>query len=59
MTMTTINMVIAVLIHNGWWFNACAQIDPNRQPPFVHLNSTRYNLLKVEMKIRQVDCITQ
>ena len=44
---------------NGWWFNACERINPNRQPPFVYLNSTSYNLLKIEMKIRQVDCITQ
>ena len=44
---------------NGWRFNACERINPNWQPPFVYLNSTSYNLLKIEMKIRQVDCITQ
>ena len=48
-------------IRKGWWFgyNTCQYIIPNQQPPFVYLNSTSYNLLKVEMKIRQVDCITQ
>ena len=43
---------------NGWWFNACVYIEPNRQLLYVYLNSKSYNLLKVEMKIRQVDCIT-
>ena len=44
---------------NGWWFNNCNYINPSQQPPYVYLNSKGYNLLKVEMKIRQVDCITQ
>ena len=44
---------------NGWWFNRCDHVNLNEQPPFVYTNSTSHYLLKVEMKIRQVDCITQ
>jgi len=44
---------------NGWWFNDCHNINPNRQPPYVYLNSKNYYPLKVEMKIRQLDCISQ
>ena len=43
----------------GWWHNNCFHINPNRQPPRVHLNSKHYYPLSVEMKIRQHNCITQ
>ena len=43
----------------GWWYNSCSSINPNRQPPRVYLNSKTYNLLSVEMKIRQHNCIIQ
>ena len=42
---------------NGWWHNSCAHIHPNRQPPYVYLNSKRNDLLSIEMKIRQHNCI--
>ena len=42
---------------DGWWYNSCAHIHPNRQPPYVYLNSNNYDLLSIEMKIRQHDCI--
>ena len=46
--------------HNdGWWSNNCFHIDLNSQPPHVYLNSKGYNLLSVEMKMRQHDCISQ
>ena len=41
----------------GWWHNSCAHIYPNRQPPYVQLNSIGYDLLSIEMKIRQHNCI--
>ena len=44
---------------DGWWHNSCYHIDLNRQPPYVALNSKGYNLLSVEMKMRQHDCISQ
>ena len=44
---------------NGWWYNNCDLINPNYQPPYVHLNSKTYNPLSVEMKMRQHDCISQ
>ena len=43
----------------GWWHNNCYHINPNYQPPHVYLNSKWYNLLSVEMKMRQHDCISQ
>ena len=39
---------------NGWWFNACVNININQQPPDV-----AGNVLFSEMKIRPKDCITQ
>ena len=39
---------------SGWWYNACYNINVNRQPPYV-----RVNVLFSEMKIRPKDCITQ
>ena len=44
---------------NGWWFKSCDHINLNQQPPFVHLNSKDHHPLRVEMKIRQNDCIAQ
>ena len=48
---------------NGWWYNNCFHIGPNYQPRlhliYVYLNSKSYNLLSVEMKIRQHDYISQ
>ena len=43
----------------GWWHNNCNHINPNYQPPYVHLNSKTYHPLSVEMKMRQHDCISQ
>jgi len=45
--------------YGGWWHNSCAYIYPNRQPPHVILNSKGYDLLSMELKIRQHDCISQ
>ena len=45
--------------NGGWWYNSCYNINPNHQPPRVYLNSKGYNLLSVEMKMRQHDCISQ
>ena len=39
---------------SGWWYNACYNININRQPPYVGSN-----VLFVEIKIRPKDCITQ
>ena len=39
---------------NGWWFNACDNININQQPPYV-----KGSVLFSEMKIRLKDCITQ
>ena len=60
-TMIMIKMVItrAASHKSGWWFNNCQHINLNQQPPYVHLKSKNYNPLKVEMKIRQIDCIAQ
>ena len=44
---------------DGWWHNNCYHIDPNYQAPRVYLNFKWYNLLSVEMKMRQHDCISQ
>ena len=43
--------------HSGWWQNSCAHIYPNDKSPNVILNSKVYNLLSIEMKIRQHNCI--
>ena len=47
----------AVSHSGGRWYNSCVHIYPNNQPAYVHLNSNGYNLLSIEMKIRQHDCI--
>ena len=47
----------AAIHSEGWWYKSCAYIHPNYQPPFVTLKSKGYNLLSIEMKIRQHDCI--
>ena len=44
---------------SGWWHNSCYQINPNSQPPYVHLNYKDYNMLSMEMKIHPRDCIIQ
>ena len=44
-------------IHSGWWQNSCAHIYPNDQSLHVYLNSKVYNLLSIEIKIRQHNCI--
>ena len=49
----------AAVYSSGWWYNNCYYINPNHQPPYVSLNSNNYNLLSVEMKMRQHDCISQ
>ena len=43
----------------GWWYSKCYHIAPNRQPPYVFLNSKWYNTLSMDMKIRPRDCIIQ
>ena len=45
--------------NGGWWHNNCYHINPNLQPPHVYLDSKNYNILSVEMKMRQHDCISQ
>ena len=44
--------------YGGWWHNNCFYINPNHQQPRMFLNSKRYYLLSVEMKMRQHDCIS-
>ena len=46
----------ASIFGNGWWYNKCYSINPNRQPPIVHFKYKRYYLLSIEMKIRRHDC---
>ena len=46
----------AASVNAGLWYTSCAHIHPNRQPPYVYLNSNSYDLLSIEMKIRQHDC---
>ena len=41
---------------NGWWYNACAYVNINHQPPYYHYPNTG---LFTEMKIRPKDCIIQ
>ena len=45
--------------YGGWWHEDCFDINPNRQPPNIPLNSKGYALLSMEMKTRQHDCISQ
>jgi len=40
---------------SGWWYNYCANIDINKQPPAVGGSIVLFS----EMKIRPKDCITQ
>ena len=44
---------------DGWWHNDCHHIDMNYQPPYLYLNTKMYNILSVEMKMRQSECIIQ
>ena len=46
-------------IEGEWWHNVCFYIHPNRQPPYIYLNSKSYDLLSIEIKIRPRDCIIQ
>ena len=46
-------------VQSGWWYNNCYRLNLNRQPPSMRLSSVWYELLKVEMKIRQHNCISQ
>ena len=41
---------------NGWWYNACAYVNINYQPPYYQYPNTG---LFTEMKIRPKDCIIQ
>ena len=45
--------------YGGWWHEDCFDINPNRQPPNMLLNSKGCALLSIEMKIRLHDCISQ
>ena len=45
--------------NDGWWYNRCSDIKPNQHPPYVYFSSKRYNLLSMEMKMRQHNCIMQ
>ena len=47
----------AARYNNGWWYNSCADIYPNNQSPYIYLNSKGYDLLSMEIKIRQHNCI--
>ncbi|XP_065902267.1 ficolin-1-like [Dysidea avara] len=38
---------------DGFWYNRCSHINPNRQPPWV-----AGDILSIAMKIRPKDCIT-
>ena len=44
----------AVTYETGWWFNACFDINPNRQPP---ISDWPTQVLFMEMKIRPRGCI--
>ena len=46
--------ICATHYKSGWWYNDCASIVLNSQPPWV-----AGNVLFTEMKIRPKDCITQ
>ena len=48
----------AASFKSGWWYNGCAWVHINRQPPNVGGNSHN-DVLFIEMKIRPKDCITQ
>ena len=41
---------------NGWWYNRCAYVNINHQPPYYYYPATA---LFTEMKIRPRNCITQ
>ena len=43
--------------YGGWWHRWCNHFNANAKEPHAHFNSTIYNLLSIEMKIRQRDCI--
>ena len=43
----------ALVAKSGWWFNACDDINPNRQPPLPYKSDSDIT----EMKIRPKACI--
>ena len=50
----------AVNQRSGWWYNECALLNINRQPPHISTGSSSNRaVLFTEMKIRPKDCIKQ
>ena len=45
--------------YGGWWHRTCTNFNANAKYPHAHFNSTVYDLLSIEMKIRPSACINQ